>query len=446
MTTLDAEAFYRERDRRTREYTGDEHRLIAALNRPLQLHVGSATAASAPGRLAVLGLLEQLARTHRHLQLNVPADLAVEVSQRAIAINPYIQIDVVNTSAAATAAVSIGVGTEVPAGLDWYASWRGGLAVIDTLPTETGLDAKDLVGAATAACLAAGVLFRYVTGQSVEPCRVNLVERQDGAAAGTTTVAGPINVGRVVVVGAGAVTHALTYWARALGGVTGKWQTVDKDTAELHNTNRCLGMTAADAGWRGGIPTGEARPKAETAAAAIDAEYEVAWFDEYWREERADLLLCLANERSVRQIIASQGEPLLLHAATSPNWTAELHRHISGRDDCPACRLPERSTPVRFECSTAPITPDQPASGDAALPFLSATAGLLLAIALCQLRDGDELITGGTNHWRVRFDTPTFQLQNSRWPGGSCPHTLTPGARQSLYANQPRRWDRFGKP
>jgi hypothetical protein len=89
----------------------------------------------------------------------------------------------------------------------------------------------------------------------------------------------------------------------------------------------------------------------------------------------------------VRHAIGQRGENLLLHATTSSNWTAELHRHIASRDDCIDCRIPE-ALHARFTCSTGPAQPSTEANFDAALPFLSGTAGLLLAAGLVRLQHG----------------------------------------------------------
>lgn len=59
---------------------------------------------------------------------------------------------------------------------------------------------------------------------------------------------------------------------------------------------------------------------------------------------RPDLIRPLANEFDVRRAIGQRGEPILIHATTSPNWTAELHRHLADRDGCMDCRLPEPMT------------------------------------------------------------------------------------------------------
>jgi hypothetical protein len=147
----------------------------------------------------------------------------------------------------------------------------------------------------------------------------------------------------------------------------------------------------ADAGWPSGIPANKA-----TLAASflVGTQAHECWYDEFaaspYGDRQFDLILPLANERDVRAAIASLNEPLILHATTGRNWGAFLHRHIAGRDDCMNCRL--RDIPVAvFDCSTGVI--DVPSesddnSSDAALPFLSAAAGLMLASALMRLSAG----------------------------------------------------------
>jgi hypothetical protein len=233
----------------------------------------------------------------------------------------------------------------------------------------------------------------------------------------------------------------LLYWARELG-TRGDWDIVDKDIAELHNTNRCLTMTAADAGWPDGEPTATAVAKAVSAARAIGGHPHVEWYDQWQphHEARHDLVLPLANGRGVRTLIAQRGEPLLLHATTSPNWTAELHRHRPDRDDCPTCRIPDTTTPM-MDCSTGPAVPEEPNSPDAALPFLSAGAGLLMAAALTDLPNSAAL-TARANHWQLDL-TPTRQLLRAlRYPPREgCRHIQTRNVRETIQTTDRRRWD-----
>jgi hypothetical protein len=453
VSNADRERFYAERDRRTVQYGA----AADVFNKPIAITVDADLAATRPGQIALLGLIEMLPRVHRSITIVAEHDhplvadtftdgatLLDAFIQRATAIDPFVQVSP-SRGPVPDGAVMLGVGASPPAAADVYVGWDGGTGILDTAAVPCGLDTDHVVGAATAACLGAAALFRLAHGQQVRPARINLVELIDGDRAGTGSVTGPIDVGDVVVIGAGAVTHALAYWAGQLG-VCGNWTPLDRDLAELHNTNRCLGMTAADAGWPNGIPNGQPRYKAETAAELLGTQPATMWFHEWLATgpARPDLYLCLANEHGIRPTVAAHGEPVLLHATTSPNWTAELHRHIPGRDDCPACRLPETTRPA-FACSTGKVDPTDANSGDAALPFLSAAAGLMLAVALCQLPERGPLVTNSRNHWRLHFD-PAIQLRASRWPGDRCPHVLLRSVRAGLQARAPRRWDHLDRP
>jgi len=445
------EAFYAARDLRTAQLGGQ----AGALSRPVHLIVGQDAAATRAGQVAVIATANILARVHRELHFTVPAvpvlargrapagDLPALVRETAVAINPFLILTVTDTAPAAgnAAGIAAAIGLEVPDGLDLYAGWAGGRGEISDQPSLATQADDGLIGAATASCLLAAGIFRACHGSPAAGGRINLAERAAGAAAGTTTVAGPIDVGDTLVVGAGAVAQALLYWAREIS-VTRSWTVADGDTCKIHNTNRCMGMTAGHAGWPRGEPGGPEALKADVAAALIGARPFPHWYDQWADSEisRPDLVLPLANERAVRALVAGRGEPILLHATTSPNWSAQLHRHLADQDDCPACRLPSGSEPA-FTCATGPCSPEQPNSSDAALPFVSAMAGLQLAVALLQLPGSGPLLEEPANHWQLDLTLPKAPWLVSRHVQGPCVHVLTPATRTRIYSAQSRRWD-----
>jgi hypothetical protein len=444
------DAFYTERDRRTRQYGGTDH----ALERPVLIVVGPDVAGTRAGQVAALALVNMAARVHRRIGLIIPeapllaralvsaTDFPTAAIRTARAINPVLDLYLEPEIEKHAFAASVGLGTDTDTDLDVYLDWDGGLGVLATAPVPSpALDPASVFGAATAAVFGSAALFRLVHGQPVHPARFNPLDLVAGTEAGTRDHAGPIDVGSVLVVGAGAVATALLYWARELG-TRGAWDIVDKDIAELHNTNRCLTMTAADAGWPDGEPTAIAVDKAVSAARAIGGEPHAEWYDRWQphHEARHDLVLPLANGRGVRTLIAQRGEPLLLHATTSPNWTAELHRHRPDRDDCPTCRIPDTTNP-EMDCATGPAVPEEPNSPDAALPFLSAGAGLLLAAALADLPNSAAL-TARVNHWQLDLTLTGQVLRALRHPSREgCRHVPTRNVRETIQTTDRRRWD-----
>ncbi len=293
-----------------------------------------------------------------------------------------------------------------------------------------------MFGGGLAACLGAAALFRVGHGHRTTPRSLSLWDFSEGdqSSLGPKQVE-PVNVGDVLVVGAGAVSSALCYWLAELG-VTGRWVVADGDLTEIHNLNRTIGLVAADAGWPDTTPAN----KAMVAARMFDAEPFPGWYHE-WLEThsdvRPDLVLPLANDYGVRHAIGQRGANLVLHATTSNNWTAELHRHIAGRDDCIDCRIPQE-VQARFACSTGPAEPSNKASSDAALPFLSGAAGLLLAAALVRLQLGT-LKHEPHNHWRLLLELEHRIWQRSRHRcREGCTQTLSESTRQAINAGS--RW------
>lgn len=443
-------AFYAERDRRTIQYGG----VSDALDRPVHIVVSPGVANTRSGQIAALALVNLVARVHRHLHLEIPpaplvarsllpaTDLHTAVVDTALAINPVLDLTTTGPRTECAHGIIVGIGRSA-SDPHLHLGWSGGRGALSTTPlTDESMGGESVFGASTAAVLAAAALFRLSHQLPVRPARLNPIDLSVGDAASVRDHTTPLDVGTVLVVGAGAVTSSLLYWARELG-IIGSWDVVDADYAELHNTNRCMTMTAADAGWPLGIPSIAPAAKADVAARAVNAKGHLEWYDQWISrnsDSRHDLVLPLANGRGVRTLVAHRCEPVLLHATTSSNWTAELHRHRPDRDDCPACRLPDTEQP-RLVCSTGPVDPATIGSRDAALPFLSAAAGLLLASAITDI-PRTAAFHDRINHWQLDLTLNTRLLSRREHPAkDGCQHIQQPEVRRLARAPDSRRWD-----
>jgi molybdopterin/thiamine biosynthesis adenylyltransferase len=238
------------------------------------------------------------------------------------------------------------------------------------------------------------------------------------------------------MIGAGAVGGSLAYWLREFS-VSGQWVVVDRDRPDVTNLNRTILFSASDAGW----PNQEPGWKATLAANAISNATPVhKWYNEYslTSTEEFDVVLCMANEFNVREELACRNFSVLLHATTGTNWLSQLHRHIPGRDDCIFCRVGDIKTP-KFSCSTAAVGPPaENGSGDAALPFLSATSGLMLATLLQKLSAG-ELMSDECNDWRWDFASNYKMAAYARRAcSGLCTRVSSLDVRKRLHVNG--RW------
>jgi hypothetical protein len=97
-------------------------------------------------------------------------------------------------------------------------------------------------------------------------------------------------------------------------------------------------------------------------------------------------------------------------------------------------------------CSAGPAKPEETASSDAALPFVSSMAGLMLATALLRLDPPGPFLSTPDNHWQLDMTLPADLWLASRHMTGPCVHELGSPTRTGIYEMQPRRWDRHAWP
>lgn len=432
------EQFYRERDRRTVEYG-----VSNVFDEPVGLVVGNQAATCVRGQLATLATVNMLARIHRNLRLQIPSvpllrpslaramTLDAAAAELALEADPFIRL----SGDLADVTTTIGLGADALPGLTWYVGSERQVATLDKAPVAFDQNSTPSLGAGLAACMGAGAVLRSVLGLSVRPARVcawTLTEGND--CGGGPSDLGTLNVGDVLQIGAGGVGACFTYWLREFGS-KGHWCVMDGDDTELHNTNRSLCLFPSHAGWA----SNTIQKKAAVTAALMGGEPIPSWYDEFDFSNRTfDLVLPLANDRAVRHLIACRGEPILLHATTSKGWEAQLHRHVPDRDDCITCRMPSSQAAVQLECATVPLQRNAEGSTDAALPFLSAAAGLLLLGGLFRLQEGD-FLDEQFNGWSLCFNDVRRHVRHALHScQAGCATTVSAAARRRIHAG--RRW------
>ena len=404
------ERFYRERDSRTSNYLGNNSPARASVS----VHVSADACETQPGQHLLLALVNQLARIHRKLSFALDSPNAVllspalcgsttlgdEIYSLARRIDPFGEFEL-DRARPPSDRISIGVGAHCRRDLAWYLGFDRSIARLDKAPCRPGNQVPtDLRGAGLAATLGAAAATKSALNLETAATTLSAWNLKSGAAADPGPKVLPsIDVGRGLMIGAGAVAAAVVYWLAQWGNES-SWTILDHDRVALHNTNRGLLFFPEDAGW----PDADPSPKVECLSSYLEnAEGVDAWYDESPRSEQVfDTVLVLANERDVRSIVSSRNDPIQLQATTGQSWLSQLHRHIAGRDDCVRCRTADLRTP-QLACGTAPTAPaGDPKRPDAALPFLSAASGLMLVSALQRLQHGD-FATGHTNMWNWDF-------------------------------------------
>jgi len=258
----------------------------------------------------------------------------------------------------------------------------------DALPAVGG---DNCLGAVAAACLGVAQIFKMAAGLpddrlladgTLDIFRLRRLDA-DAPAQDHPYVPTP-DLGRLLMVGAGSVGSAAAYCLRLMSA-RGDLAVVEKDVVKVENFNRSPIFGRAVYGWG----------KAHAVAAHLAGSnlsvtpYEV-WWDEFVRmhgraPNEFDVWLPLANEFGVRWAMQNNYPPLIVQASTTSNWGVNHGRHLFGRDDCLADRFPSEAPPEAMQCSTAEV-PSDGEHVDAALPFLSMFAGLLVAAELARLQ------------------------------------------------------------
>ena len=445
------ERFYQQRDARTLDYLESDGVVGAAVS----IEAGDDACLTTAGQLVLLTLVNQIMRFHRDVRVSVSepgaailvpslcggTSLGDEMVKLASRIDPYGHFRL-DTQSGGISDLSIGIGEACRIGLDWYLGFDRCTAELaaDPLPLGRGTSA-DLRGAAVAAVLGAAAAMKTVLGIPTVPRKISAWNFQGGDSADPGPRELPsVDVGRTLMVGAGAVAAGVVYWLMQWGQ-HGPWTILDADRVKLHNTNRCLLFFPDDAGWL----NERVRFKAACLAEYLpEVRYVEKWYDEAAEtEEEFDTVLVLANERDVRTRVSHRNDPVQFQATTSRNWIAQLHRHVAGVDDCVRCRMSDIRIP-NMQCSEGvTATLDKPMQPDAALPFLSLASGLMLVSALQHLQL-DEFGMYPVNRWDWDFKS-SHQMDESgiRQCRDGCAIGLSSGARRSIAAAtcwQDRGW------
>lgn len=419
-------------DQRTLQYTGG-----VAPASPLGIVIRDSVD-TAGGQSALLALCNAAARSHPVVYVSAPNITLIgstRTTHEALTDLGFVtersRVELVEgLPEVPTVGIGEGVDADVYIGADRFTG------AVSAEPTAINDSPTSVWGAGLAAMYAAAGAFRSAIGLPSVGCVV--LSAWTNQPADRLVPTGPADLGRVDVgpvwlIGAGGVGASLGWWVPLLGIESSAWVVIDHDRVDLTNLNRSLGLFLADVARDGEGP----RYKADAVAELIGGHsFPHTW--ERWAATDpppADLVIPAANDFGVRWALAQYSHPMALTGTTSPNWTAELHLYRCPIDGCLDCRHPAASSSA-FACSTAEVTTAE-GSHDAALAFLSGTAGLLTAAALARLHAGERL--DRTNHWQYSF-TPTRRIITPNvWQcGGGVQHSLAAGARMKIFGSL--RW------
>jgi hypothetical protein len=320
-----------------------------------------------------------------------------------------------------------------------YSGWRAFVSgqgdACPFAPPSSGVHAA---GAELAACLAGAAAFRFWVERStlgIAPFQMDLLTLTGSAAfaPGSPLVANSERPAfSILMVGAGSVGSSAAYFLPRLG-FGGHLDVVDHDRAEVENLDRSPVFTLDDV----------AHPKVAAIVEHLRGRglsaigYPIRWSEFVTQHPNLlrthDVWLPLANEYGVRRSIQSNYPPVSFQASTGRNWGVQFGRHIPFVDDCQLDRFPDEPV-APLVCGNGVLPADSGQQIDAALPFTSFTAGLLVAAAVVRMSLGR--LCSGPNAALLSF-APKFDLLSySRRPRAACICT------QMLRPVWEKRWGR----
>jgi ThiF family len=271
----------------------------------------------------------------------------------------------------------------------WSSIGRRGQTISSSFPRYATAPA-----AALAAALGAADLFKRAVGHerrhwmgNVDWCMwTHNAVGVPGKLIAEPYVAEGWELGNLLVAGIGAVGSALLY-ILATTPCIGRITLLDRDRVETSNLNRSPLFTAIDAAL--------SRNKTTVGREAIEApQCRVETVEGSWHEvgqglsaEAFDVWVSLTNEGGAWAEVPFQLPPVVLHGTTTSGWGVAAGRHIPRVEDCTACRLPRPTAVFRGPCAQGELSSNGLNTNvTASLPFLSATAGALVAAELLKLR------------------------------------------------------------
>jgi hypothetical protein len=290
------------------------------------------------------------------------------------------------------------------------AGWLASLSHREPIRLPSIAD-PNCLGAVAAACLGVAQIFKVAVEAPAERSfREGIFDLfglnwADNERATSFRWPSDLNVGHILMVGAGSVGSSAAYCMR-LARLAGRITIVDKDDVKIENFNRSpiFGRRTF------GLLKSEAVAQFLRGSPLSPEPLQLWWNDLIEQRNREsfdfDVWLPLANEFNVRSSMQNNVPPIMIHASTSSNWGVNHGRHVPGRDDCLVDRFRDEVSADDLTCATGQVT-IQGTAADAALPFSSMFAGLLIASDLvrAQLPGYPQVQNFAFFDWYGAFDT-----------------------------------------
>lgn len=398
-----AEAFYEQRDHRTNIYVGS----LDYRHARVSVTIDDELLLSMPGQVALLTVCNLLSRWCRNVEIEIEDGIASQapgipkgtclraaILEQMCDADPFGRFD--NRGHSNDLQIHIGYKPKVTFGKKVLINARGWFSSVAnrncTVTTLCGKSVEDLLSGIASACLGVARTFKLAIGMNVQSDSFTLdlsslktVAGLDSPSSFTNNISA--DFGRLLLVGAGSVGSSVAYILKMIGS-TGRMTVIDGDLVKLHNLNRSPIFGKSNFGHQ---KVNAVEDFLRGSNVTVNP-FQGWWNDFIDQRGRAanefDVWIPVANEFNVRSAIQNNYPPVMIHCSTTMNWGVNFGRHIPVLDDCLLDRFPEETTKDALGCSTG-VVEVQGESIDAALPFLSLFAGVLVVRGLARLQARD---------------------------------------------------------
>ncbi len=243
------------------------------------------------------------------------------------------------------------------------------------------------IGPALSVVIAVGQLFKSKLGPLGEAIAINALNWSDKniEQSSDLEIDPAADLGNIWVAGVGSVGTAALYFLTLISREFSA-HLFDHDCVKIHNLDRSPIFRHQDVGQR----------KANSVAtylrsvglrAVVECPTDLGNAPQWLHRQAGtpDLLISAANEFNVRYQIEAGLPPLQIYATTGEHWNTTLLRHIPLVDACSRCAFPNDPVSAAFTCATGEAVNSEGEKVDAALPFLSFSAGIMVAAEVLKL-------------------------------------------------------------
>jgi hypothetical protein len=403
-----AEAFYQERDHRTRLEVNDLH---AYAERPIEIHVDGEMAEDPTIQQIAILASNLTARWATKIKVVVPnvalapplatrseRTLSARIRREMCQADPFGTFHVGEhelDSEPDTLRLRVGARQSPKTVGDDYVIDASGWSVLGQRAgrwSNYSRTPATAPAAALAAAIGACDLFKRAIRHPVEQwirdinwCTWDSTLSQNVTILKPTPLAPQsVDLGNLLVAGVGAVGSALLY-ILGLMPVSGRVTALDLDCVDVSNLNRSPLFTVEDAAL------GSRKTEvAQHFLSSLGVKCQVVngtWSQhaEALSQSGFDTWISLTNEHGAWAEVPFQLPPVVLHGTTTSGWGVACGRHIPRIEDCTACRLPRPHAEFRGPCAEGDISTDEQQPVRASLPFLSSISAALVASEILKL-------------------------------------------------------------